>query len=50
MTVLNLHRDHPSMCPSSPLLLGGMVIATVGALLPAGWATRTRTAVTLRTE
>ncbi|WP_329240506.1 FtsX-like permease family protein [Actinoallomurus sp. NBC_01490] len=33
-----------------PLLLGGLVIATAGALLPAGWATRTRTAVALRTE
>ncbi|BCJ37130.1 hypothetical protein Athai_46330 [Actinocatenispora thailandica] len=33
-----------------PLLLGGLVIATVGALLPAGWAIRVRTAVALRTE
>jgi putative ABC transport system permease protein len=33
-----------------PLLLGGLVIATAGALLPAGWATRARTAVALRTE
>ncbi|QIY68659.1 FtsX-like permease family protein [Streptomyces sp. RLB1-33] len=32
------------------LLLGGLVIATVGALLPAGWAARTRTATALRTE
>jgi putative ABC transport system permease protein len=30
--------------------LGGLVIATLGALLPAGWAARTRTAVALRTE
>jgi putative ABC transport system permease protein len=30
--------------------LGGLVIAVVGALLPAGWAARTRTAVALRTE
>jgi putative ABC transport system permease protein len=33
-----------------PLLLGGLVIATAGALLPAGWAARTRTATALRTE
>jgi putative ABC transport system permease protein len=30
--------------------VGGLVIAVVGALLPAGWAARTRTAVALRTE
>lgn len=30
--------------------LGGLVIAVLGALLPAGWAARTRTAVALRTE
>ncbi|MFF1308502.1 FtsX-like permease family protein [Streptomyces sp. NPDC058307] len=33
-----------------PLILGGLVIATVGALLPAGWAARTGTATALRTE
>ncbi len=33
-----------------PLLFGGLVIATAGALLPAGWAARTRTATALRTE
>ncbi|MFE7562918.1 FtsX-like permease family protein [Kitasatospora sp. NPDC057500] len=33
-----------------PLLLGGLLIATVGALLPAGWAARARTATALRTE
>ncbi|WP_328904072.1 FtsX-like permease family protein [Streptomyces sp. NBC_00441] len=33
-----------------PLALGGLVIATLGALLPAGWAARARTAVALRTE
>ncbi|MFD0418674.1 ABC transporter permease [Streptomyces sp. NPDC127108] len=33
-----------------PLVLGGLVIATLGALLPAGWAARARTAVALRTE
>ncbi|GAA2286472.1 hypothetical protein GCM10010415_66270 [Streptomyces atrovirens] len=30
--------------------LGGVVIALLGALLPAGWAARTRTATALRTE
>ncbi|MBF9129505.1 FtsX-like permease family protein [Plantactinospora sp. S1510] len=30
--------------------LGGIVIAVLGALLPAGWAARTRTASALRTE
>jgi putative ABC transport system permease protein len=30
--------------------LGGLVIAILGALLPAGWAARTRTATALRTE
>jgi len=39
---------HPPVL--APLLLGGLVLATLGALLPAGWATRTRTAVALRTE
>ncbi|MFE5243453.1 MULTISPECIES: ABC transporter permease [unclassified Streptomyces] len=33
-----------------PLALGGLLIATTGALLPAGWAARTRTATALRTE
>jgi putative ABC transport system permease protein len=33
-----------------PLALGGLVIAVVGALLPAGWAARTGTATALRTE
>ncbi|MER5274907.1 FtsX-like permease family protein [Streptomyces sp. NPDC002809] len=33
-----------------PLVLGGLFIATLGALLPAGWAARTRTATALRTE
>jgi putative ABC transport system permease protein len=32
------------------LALGGLVIALVGALLPAGWAARTRTATALRAE
>ncbi|MCX5317896.1 FtsX-like permease family protein [Streptomyces sp. NBC_00154] len=33
-----------------PLALGGLLIATLGALLPAGWAGRARTATALRTE
>ncbi|MFJ3086607.1 ABC transporter permease [Streptomyces sp. NPDC086838] len=33
-----------------PLVFGGLVIATLGALLPAGWAARARTATSLRTE
>ncbi|MEU5660889.1 FtsX-like permease family protein [Streptomyces sp. NPDC047737] len=33
-----------------PLALGGLLIATLGALLPAGWAAGTRTATALRTE
>ncbi|KAB2336982.1 ABC transporter permease [Actinomadura rudentiformis] len=32
------------------LTLGGLVIGVLGALLPAGWAARTRTATALRTE
>ncbi|WP_245724827.1 ABC transporter permease [Micromonospora citrea] len=38
--------------PTTLLLLGlgGLLIAVAGALLPAGWAARTRTAVALRTE
>ncbi|MGW2593833.1 FtsX-like permease family protein [Streptomyces sp. NPDC001515] len=33
-----------------PLACGGLVIALLGALLPAGWAARSRTATALRTE
>ncbi|HEY2672068.1 MAG TPA: ABC transporter permease, partial [Rugosimonospora sp.] len=33
-----------------PLALGGLIIAVMGALLPAGWAARTGTATALRTE
>ncbi|MEU4346229.1 FtsX-like permease family protein [Streptomyces sp. NPDC023838] len=33
-----------------PLLASGIVIALLGALLPASWAARTRTATALRTE
>ncbi|MER5533924.1 hypothetical protein [Streptomyces mirabilis] len=32
------------------LALGGLLIAVLGVLLPAGWAARTRSAVALRTE
>jgi putative ABC transport system permease protein len=39
---------HPAMLV--PLILGGLLIATAGALLPAGWAARTTTATALRTE
>ncbi|WP_438318731.1 hypothetical protein ACSHWO_34715 [Streptomyces sp. HUAS TT3] len=30
--------------------LGGVAIAVLGALVPAGWAARARTATALRTE
>ncbi|MEU2490162.1 FtsX-like permease family protein [Streptomyces sp. NPDC007883] len=33
-----------------PLALGGLLIAILGALLPAGWAARARTTTALRTE
>ncbi|MEW1721671.1 FtsX-like permease family protein [Streptomyces sp. NPDC093109] len=33
-----------------PLALGGPLIAALGALLPAGWAAKSRTATALRTE
>ncbi|MEV7236955.1 FtsX-like permease family protein [Streptomyces sp. NPDC051020] len=33
-----------------PLVVGGLLIAILGALLPAGWAARARTATALRTE
>ncbi len=32
------------------LWLGGVVIAVLGALIPAGWAARVSTATALRTE
>jgi putative ABC transport system permease protein len=32
------------------LILGGLVIATAGAMLPAGWAARSSTGTALRTE
>jgi putative ABC transport system permease protein len=45
---VDLHVYHPPMLV--PLLFGGLVIAIAGALLPAGWAARTRTARALHTE
>jgi putative ABC transport system permease protein len=33
-----------------PLLLGGLVIALAGAIVPAGWAAKTTTATALRAE
>ncbi|MFD4657363.1 FtsX-like permease family protein [Kitasatospora sp. NPDC058444] len=35
---------------SGPLILGGLVLALLGAALPATWAARTRTVTALRTE
>ena len=50
-----LHLPEPLLDVYGPvvlaaLALGGPVIALLGALVPAGWAARTRTAVALRTE
>ncbi|MBF9069538.1 ABC transporter permease [Streptacidiphilus fuscans] len=42
--------DVYQVLPLTLLGLGGLVIAVLGSLLPAGWAARTRTAVALRTE
>ncbi|MFD4536387.1 FtsX-like permease family protein [Kitasatospora sp. NPDC058397] len=39
---------HPSVV--GPLILGGLVLALLGALLPAAWTARTRTVTALRTE
>ncbi|MFE7530316.1 FtsX-like permease family protein [Kitasatospora sp. NPDC057542] len=35
---------------AGPLILGGLVLALLGAVLPATWAARTRTVTALRTE
>ena len=44
-------RLHGSVIAAHVLLaLGGLVIAVAGALLPASWAARTRTASALRAE
>jgi putative ABC transport system permease protein len=45
---VDLDVYHPAMLV--PLVLGGLAIAVVGALLPAGWASRTRVTTALRTE
>ena len=45
---VDLDVYHPAMLMS--LAFGGLVIAIVGALLPAGWAARTSTTKALRTE
>jgi len=45
-SVLNVYRPGELVL----LALGGLVIAVAGALLPAGWAARTRTASALRAE
>ncbi|MFE5207214.1 FtsX-like permease family protein [Streptomyces sp. NPDC056600] len=45
-SVLDVHTA-PEL---TALASAGLVIAVLGALLPAGWAARTRTAVALRTE
>ena len=45
-SVLNVYRPGELVL----LALSGLVIAAVGALIPAGWAARTRTAFALRAE
>jgi putative ABC transport system permease protein len=45
-SVLNVYRPGELVL----LALSGLVIATAGALIPAGWAARTRTAFALRAE
>ncbi|MBT2511831.1 FtsX-like permease family protein [Streptomyces sp. ISL-98] len=50
---LNLPESVIAIYEAPELVLlgfGGLVIAVLGALLPAGWAARTRTATALRTE
>ena len=49
----NLPQQYISVYRGSEMVLlglGGLVIAIAGALLPAGWAAKTRTATALRTE
>ncbi|MER5279170.1 hypothetical protein ABT025_25970 [Streptomyces sp. NPDC002809] len=45
-SILEVHE------PGQLILLGlaGIAIAVLGAMLPAGWAAKTRTATALRTE
>lgn len=45
-SVIAVHGAAELLLPA----LGGLLIAVLGALLPAGWAARTRTATALRTE
>jgi putative ABC transport system permease protein len=48
-----LRAGRPQVFPTSRLALlslGALAIALAGALLPATWAARTRTATALRTE
>ncbi|MGH3417649.1 MAG: ABC transporter permease, partial [Actinocrinis sp.] len=49
----NLPHEYMAVYTGSEAVLlglGGLAIAVVGAMLPAGWAARTRTATALRTE
>jgi putative ABC transport system permease protein len=48
LPAVDLAVYHPLMVIG--LAMGGLVIAVAGALLPAGWAAKTRTATALRTE
>lgn len=45
-SVMSVYHGAELLTPA----LGGLLIAAVGALLPAGWAARARTATALRTE
>jgi putative ABC transport system permease protein len=45
-SLLNVHRPWELVL----LALSGLAIAAVGALAPAGWAARTRTALALHAE
>jgi len=45
-SVISVYHGAELLTPA----LGGLLIAAVGALLPAGWAARARTATALRTE
>ena len=47
---LRWHRSLQLRVVSTTLVLSGLVIAVAGALGPAGWAARTRTAFALRAE
>lgn len=49
-TLLNLIAGLDRPTGGTVMVGGGLVIATLGALLPATWAVRTSTATALRTE